>query len=152
FQLWRYLSRLGLVCHDVNALLGNSVVASWGLGAVSSRRNWDSWLGIFHRAARRCGAEFHLFSFAGDGVVGGGRSYRWFGNVAGVVTKMTAQKALKQLLSAGQIERTGPGCIENPFRYFVLNNESRVVLAHRHRLAACQFYGERKRRLRVKTK
>jgi len=64
--------------------------------AVSSRRNWDSWLGIFDSTARGCGAEFPLFSFAGDGAVGTARSYRWFGRVAGVVKKMTGQKALKQ--------------------------------------------------------
>jgi hypothetical protein len=46
-------------------------------------------------AASRCGAEFPLFSFAGDGAVGAGRSYRWFVSVAGVVTKMTGQKAPK---------------------------------------------------------
>src|SRR5262249_28652181 len=100
----------------VNALLGISVVASWGVGAVSSRRNWDSWLGIFHRAAGGCGAEFPLFSFARDGVVGAGRSYRWFGSVAGVVTKMTGQNALKQLQSVGRTRRICEGWKYSLFR------------------------------------
>src|SRR5262245_38261492 len=94
-------------------------MAPWGLGAVSSRRNWDSWLGISDSAARRCGAEFPLFSFAGDGAVGTARSYRWFGSVAGVVKKMTEQKALKATSFRGADLGIGEGWKYSPFRYFL---------------------------------
>jgi hypothetical protein len=36
----------------------------------------------------------------------------------GVITATTGQKALKQPLAAGQIQRIGKGAKGNPYRYF----------------------------------
>ena len=37
---------------------------------------------------------------------------------AGVITKTTGQRALKQLLAADQIQRIGAGGMREPYRYF----------------------------------
>jgi predicted transcriptional regulator len=39
----------------------------------------------------------------------------------GIVTKTTEQRALKELLKAGLIQRIGKGCKGSPLRYFLEN-------------------------------
>ncbi len=81
----------------------------------------------------------------------------------GIVTKTTGQRALKELLEAGLIQRIGKGCKGNPLRYFLENVpgagtardpevsvRSRMRMDFTHKTLMAQSFGSARQKMRIR--
>ncbi len=81
----------------------------------------------------------------------------------GIVTKTTGQRALKELLEAGLIQRIGKGCKGNPLRYFLENVpgagtardpevsvRSRMRMDFTHKTLMAQSFGSARQKTRIR--
>ena len=82
YSLRRFLPRLRLVLHGIDAPVGVSVVASWAVGAFHSNRSGLHGLGVLYPAVAWRRTELFVFWSAADGAFCGRRAHSWLCRLA----------------------------------------------------------------------